>query len=190
MAACVATAIIESMKLAPQIKSEFLIIISEPDDFPVLPDGARVFIDRVPGCSPAVERGFMEAQYDYLVWLNDDIQVLTPDWISRAWELREKGILNFRDGIQNGGGCCVPFGMMKREWYFENIYPQPYRTYCLDREIFEIGKISCGVHYCPDIFFNHLHDWSLENAPLHAQEVSICKKRIGEWRLKHGRPLS
>ena len=100
----------------------------------------------------------------YFVKLDDDMAVLSPDWLSFGLRIyKEKfpdnlGLLLFNDGIQNGKVFTT--GISSKDfihWFGGYMYYPEYKHYGGDREVTNIAKgIGC-YYYEKDIHINHYH---------------------------------
>ena len=135
-----------------------------------------------PGGVPASEMGIEEAQGEFLTILNDDIDIKTNDWLIKAWEYREKGLVVFKDGIQNNRGTTAPFWLISTKFYMEHIYPCPYKVNGQDREVVaKCARSGYGRYYAEDIYLHHNHDPKQDDPKLIHEEQEMCAARCDEW---------
>jgi len=167
---------------------EFIVVYDDPTPASVLADLAEIGGDRMHlvrwsapfNFSAKINRGAVHARGEYLLMLNDDVEVISPDWLETMLSLTQQDgvgmvgpMLYFEDGsIQHGGHVYSGGGPGHIAFGWDAGSTGPFAGLIIDREV---SGVTGACAMMPLELFNEIGGMST-TLPVNFNDVDLCLK--------------
>jgi len=138
-------------------------------------------------CVKATNRCYSIGEEPYFAWISDDMEV-EAGWLQEATKCMQtfpdkKGLVVFRDGIQDGRNATA--GLISRDYIkteLNNIFQnEDYVHFFADKELLRKSRMIDKVKYCPTSIVWHHHpsakgQYKSENDTVYMQSLPLWER--------------